>query len=48
MTFDNWVVIVSAVVTVVCYIGYRHLCENVYLKYKDQRAKPNKKKEVLK
>lgn len=48
MTFDNWVVIVSAVLTVVCWIGYGLSCEFVYLKYKDQRIKPNKKKEVLK
>ena len=43
MTLDDIVIITSAVLTLVCHIGYHHCCKNVYLKYKDQRIKTNKK-----
>ena len=44
MTLENFVAIVGAVGMVVGYIVYRYFEENVYLKYKEQRAWPEKAK----
>ena len=38
MAFEHYAAIVSFVLAVVSYIGYRRASNNVYLKYKDQRA----------
>ena len=38
MTLDTFIAIVCLVGAVVCWVGYRHCCENVYLTYKDQKV----------
>ena len=45
MTLDGFGVIGCFILSVVCYIGYRHASENMYLKYKEQRVGPSKIKE---
>ena len=43
MSLDTFVPIVCAIALVVCWVGYRHLSENVRLTYKDQRIPQDKK-----
>ena len=38
MSLETFLSIVSFVVLVVCYIGYRYCSENVYLRYKEQKV----------
>ena len=45
MALEDFLIIVGIVFIVVCYIGYRHGTENVYVKYKEQRVGPFKTKE---
>lgn len=51
MTLEGFLTIASFMFTVICYIGYRYCCENVYLKYKEQkvggRTKRRKRKSCL-
>ena len=48
MDFDAFVKIVSLAVTVISYVGYRYLSENVKLTYKDQRVGVGTKKKFEK
>ena len=43
MSLDTFLTIVSLVGFVLCWVGYRHLSENVHLTYKDQRIPYNGK-----
>lgn len=38
MTLETFISIVCLVGAIVGWVGYRHLSENVYLTYKDQRV----------
>ena len=48
MAMENVLAIVCFTIGLVCYIGYRYCCENVYLKYNEQLVELNNKKEVRK
>ena len=38
MNFDTAVNVISLILLVICYVGYKWCCNNVYLKYKDQKV----------
>lgn len=38
MSLDDFIILVCAVAGVICFVGYRYCCENVYLKYKEQKV----------
>lgn len=47
MELENFLAIVSLILAVVCYIGYRYSSEVVHLKYKEQMVIPNNEKEGM-
>ena len=48
MDLENCLIIVCSILFVVCYIGYRHSCKHVYLKYKVQKVGSKNVKEERK
>lgn len=38
MSLEEITVAACIVLSIVCYFGYRWTCENVYLKYKEQKV----------
>ena len=48
MTAENFLILVCSILLVVSYIGYRHSCEHVYLKYKVQKVGSKSVKEEQK
>ena len=48
MTIETFLAILGGIGTVVCWVGYNHAKENVYMTYKEQRIPQNNKKEIRK